>query len=124
MTDQTTEPVTYQQETVTKQKNPRRIEQGRRLVEYNRRKKEELKCLNEQITKQDGIEHKPKPNTNTYVYVSALSVFGLAIGGYLLYGKFKKPEQTLTDVPTPPVLKTSTEPKRDIFWNALIMSIL
>ena len=77
------EPVTYQQETVTKQKNPLRIEQGRKLVEYNRRKKEELKCLNEQITKQDGIEHKPKPNTNTYVYVSALSAFGLAIGGYL-----------------------------------------
>ena len=115
MTDQTTEPVTQQQETVTKQKNPLRVEQGRRLVEYNHRKKEELKQLNEQITKQDGIEHKPKPDTNTYVYVSALSAFGLAIGGYLLYSKFKKPEQTLIDVPTPPVLKTSTEPKRDIF---------
>ena len=109
------EPVTQQQETVMKQKNPLRIEQGRRLVEYNHRKKEEPKHLNEQITKQDGIEHKPKPNTNTYVYVSALSAFGLAIGRYLLYSKFKKPEQTLTDVPTPPVLKTSTEPKRDIF---------
>ena len=47
------EPVTQQQETVTKQKNPLRIEQGRKLVEYNRRKKEELKWLNEQITKQD-----------------------------------------------------------------------
>ena len=85
------------------------------MVEYNRRKKEELKQLNEQITKQDGTEHKPKPDTNTYVYVSALSAFGLAIGGYLLYSKFKKPEQTLIDVPTPPVLKTSTELKRDIF---------
>ena len=29
MTDQTTEPVTQQQETVTKRKNPLRIEQGR-----------------------------------------------------------------------------------------------
>ena len=115
MTDQITEPVTQQQETLMKQKNPLRIEQGRRLVEYNRHKKEELKRLNEQITKQDGIEHKPKPNTNTYVYVSALSAFGLAIGGYLLHSKFKKPEQTLIDVPTPPVFKTSTEPKRDIF---------
>ena len=114
MTDQTTEPVTQQQETVTKQKNPLRIEQGRRSVEYSHRKKEELKHLNEQSTKQDGIEHKPKPNTNTYVYVSALSAFGLAMGGYLLHSKFKKPEQTLIDVPTPPVLKTSTEPKRDI----------
>ena len=63
MTDQTTEPVTQQQETVTKQKNPLRIEQGKKLVEYNGRKKEELKCLNEQITKQDNIaEHKPKSN--------------------------------------------------------------
>ena len=65
------EPVTQQQETVTKQKNPLRIEQGRKLVEYNKRKKEELKHLNEQITKQDDMaQHKPKPDTNTYVYVS------------------------------------------------------
>ena len=87
--------------------------QGRRLVEYNHHKKEELKCLNEQITEQDHIDHKPRSDTNTYVYVSTLSVFGLAIGGYFLYSKFKKPEQTLTDVPTPPVLKSSTEPKRN-----------
>ena len=87
MTDQTTRPVTQQQETVTKEKNPLRIEQGKRLVEYNRRKKEELKLLNEQIIKQDGMEHKPKPNTNDYVYVGGLSLFGLAIGGYLLYSK-------------------------------------
>ena len=100
MTDQTTEPVTQQQETVTKQKNPLRIKQGKRLVEYNRRKKEELKRLNEQITKQDGIEHKPRTDTNNYVYVGSLSLFGLAIGGYLLYGKFNKPGQTLINVPT------------------------
>ena len=92
MTDQTTEPVTQQQETVTKQKNPLRIEQGRRLVEYNRHKKEELKRLNEQITKQDGIDHKPRSDMNNYVYVSGLSLVGLAIGGYLLYSKFKRPE--------------------------------
>ena len=89
------------------------------MVEYNRRKKEELKCLNEQITKRDGIEHKPKPYTNNYVYVGGLSLFGLAMGGYLLYSKLKKPEQNLTDVPPPPVnvynAKTNTEPKRDIF---------
>ena len=72
MTDQTTGPVTQKQETVTKQKNPLRIEQGKKLVEYNHHKKEELKQLNEQITKQDGIEHKPKPDTNTYM--SAVSV--------------------------------------------------
>ena len=109
------ETLTQQQETVTKQKNPLRIEQGRKLVEYNRRKKEELKYLNEQITKQDGIDNKPRTDANNYVYAGGLSLLGLAIGGYLLYSKFKKPEQTLIDVRTPPVSKTSTEPKRDIF---------
>ena len=92
------------------------MKQGKRLVEYNHHKKEELKHLNEQITKQDGMmEHKCWTDTNNYVYVSRLSVFGLAISGYLLFSKFKKPEQTLIDVPTPPVAKTNTEPERDIF---------
>ena len=86
------------------------------MVEYNKRKKEELKRLNEQITKQDDIaEHKPRPDTNAYIYAGGLSVFGLAIGGYLLYSKFKKQKQNLIDVPPPPVPKTSTVPKRDIF---------
>ena len=86
------------------------------MVEYNKRKKEELKHLNEQITKQDNMaEHKPMSDTNTYVYAGGLSVLGLAISGYLLYSKFKKQEQNLIDVPPPPVVKTSTEPKRDIF---------
>ena len=77
------EPVTQQQETVTKQKNPLRIEQGKKLVEYNKHKKEKLKQLNEQITKQEDIaEHKHRPNTSTYVYAGSLSVLGLAIGGY------------------------------------------
>ena len=115
MTDKTKEPVTQQQETSTKQKNPLRIEQGRKLVEFNCRKKEELKRLNEQITKQDGIEHKPRSDTNTYVYAGGLSLLGLAIGGYLFYNKFKKPEQNLINVPQPPVnvynAKTNTEPK-------------
>ena len=116
MADQTAETVTQQsQETVTKQKNPLRIEQGRKLVEYNKRKKEELKRLNDQITKQDNIDHKPRTDSNYYVYVSGLSVLGLAIGRYLLYSKFKKPERKLIDVPPPLVVKTSTEPKRDIF---------
>ena len=84
--------MTKQQETVTKQRNPLRIEQGKRLVEYNHCKKEELKHLNEQITKQDGIEHKPKPDTNNYVYVGSLSAFGLVIGGCLLYSKKKQNE--------------------------------
>ena len=86
------------------------------MVEYNKRKKEELKRLNEQITKQDDIaEHKLRPNTSPYVYTSGLSVLGLAICGYLLYSKFKKSEQNLIDAPPPPMLKASTEPKRNIF---------
>ena len=94
MTDQITKPVTQQQETVTKQKNPLRIEQGKKLVECNKRKKEELKRLNEQITKQDNIaEHKCRPDTSTYVYAGSLSELALAIGGYLLYNKFKKQER-------------------------------
>ena len=102
-----TEPVTQQQEAVTKQKNPLRIEQGKKLVEYNKRKKEELKCLNEQITKRGNmVDHKPKPDTSTYVYAGGLRVLGLAIGGYLLYNKFKKQKQNLIDVPPPPVPKT------------------
>ena len=109
------ETVTQQQETVTKQKNTLRIEQGKKLVEYNCRKKEELKRLNEQITKQDGIEHKPKPDMSTYVYASTLSAFGLAIDGYLLYSKLKKPERSPFNITPRTVGKNSTEPKRDIF---------
>ena len=118
MSDQTTETVIQQQETITKQKNPPRIEHAKRLVEYDRRKKEELKRLNERITKQDGIEHRPKPDTNNHVYVGVLSSFVLAIGGYLLYRKFKKPKQTLIDVPPPSNVSnvnTKIELKRDIF---------
>ena len=50
MADQTTETVNQQKQvTITKQKNPLRVKQGKRLVEYNCRKKEELKHLNEQM---------------------------------------------------------------------------
>ena len=86
------------------------------MVEYNKHKKEELRCLNEQITKQDGmIEHKPGTDTNNYVHVRSYCVLGLGIGFYILYSKFKKPKQKLIDVPAPPVVKTNTEPKTDIF---------
>ena len=99
------------QETVTKQKNPLRVEQGRKLVEYNKRKKEELKRLNEQITKQDAIEYKPGTDSNNYVYAGGLSLLALAIGGYLLYNKFKKPERKLIDIPPPLVVNTNHESK-------------
>ena len=80
------ETVNQQQETVTKQKNLLRIEQGRRFVGYNRRKKEELKRLNEQITKQDDmVEHKPIELSNSYSHISGVSVLGIAIAGYLVH---------------------------------------
>ena len=44
-----------------------------------------------------------------------LSLFALAIGSYLLYNKFKKLERKLIDIAPPPMVKTNTEPKRDIF---------
>ena len=67
-----TDPVIQQQETVTKQKNPLRVERGRRLVEHNCRKKEELKQLNEQITKQYSVDHKLSSDTSNYVYGGGL----------------------------------------------------
>ena len=120
MENQKTETVTQQkQETVAKQKNPLRIEQGKRLVEYNRLKKEELKNLNKRIMKQDDmVEHKPVEVSNSCLYISGVSVIGLAIVGYLLCSKFKKPEQSLIDVPPPcnvSNVNTKIEPKRDIF---------
>ena len=120
MADQTTETVNQQkQETITKQKNALRVEQGKRLVEYNRCKKEELKHLNELITKQDNmVEHKPKEPSNNYLCISGVGVVGLAIVEYLLYNKFKKLEQNLVDVPSPANVShanTKIELKRDIF---------
>ena len=61
------------------------------------------------------VEHKPRSDMNNYVYASGLSVFALVISGYLLNSKFKKPERKLIDVPAPPMVKTNTEPKGDIF---------
>ena len=89
------------------------------MVEYNHRKKEELKHLNEQITKQDDmIECKPIELSNNCLYISGVSIVGIAIAGYLLYKKFKRPKQNLIDVPSPSNvsnLNTKIELKRDIF---------
>ena len=103
MADQTTETVNQQkQETITKQINPVRVEQRKRFLDYNHRKKRELKNLNEQITKRyNMIEHKPEEPSNNSLYISGVSVVGLAIIGYLLYNKFKKSKQNLIDLPPP-----------------------
>ena len=96
-----------------------RVEQGKRLVEHNHHKQQELKHLNEQITKQDDmIELKPEEPSNNYLYISGVSVVGLAIARYLLYNKFEKQEQNLINVPSPANVShanTKNEPNRDIF---------
>ena len=64
------------------------------------------------------IERKPVELSNNYLYISGVSVVGLARIGYLLYNKFKKQEQNLIDVPPPSnVSHANTEIKltRDIF---------
>ena len=64
------------------------------------------------------VEHKPVELSNNYFNISGVSVVGIAIAGYLLYKKFKRPEQNLIDVPPPSNvsnLNTKIEPKRDIF---------
>ena len=92
MADQTTETVNQQkQEIITKPKNHLRVEQEKRLVKYNRCKKQELKKSNEQITNQANmIGHKPEEPSNNNLYISVVSVTGLPIVGYLLYNKFTR----------------------------------
>ena len=94
MEDQTTEAVNKKkQETITKQKNPLRVEKGKRLAKYNHRKKQELKDLNKQITKQDDTtERKPVQLNNNYLYISGVSFVGLTIAGYLLCNKIQETE--------------------------------
>ena len=82
------------QETITKQKNPLRVEQGKGLVEYNHHEKQKCMILNEQITTQDDmIECKPDEPSNNHLYISDVSVVGLAIVGYLLYNKYKNQDK-------------------------------
>ena len=70
------------------------------------------------LQKQDDmIEHKPVELSNNYLYISSVSVVGLAIVGYPLYNKFKEPKQNLIDLPplaTVSHVNTKIGPKRDI----------
>ena len=64
------------------------------------------------------IEHKPEEPSNDYRYIRGVSVVGLAIIGYLLCNKFRKPKQNLIDIPPPSNVShanTKIKPKRDIF---------
>ena len=46
------------------------------------------------------VEHKPIELTNNYLYISGVSVVGIATAGYLFYKKFKRSEQNCIDVPS------------------------
>ena len=64
------------------------------------------------------VERKPGELSNNYLYISGVSAIGLAVVGYLLYNKFKKPEQNVIDLQPPSNVSnvnTKIEPKRDIF---------
>ena len=70
MADQTMETVNQQkQETITNQKIPMRAERRIRLVEYNCRKKQELKTLNEQITKQDDMRVRKPVELSSILFI-------------------------------------------------------
>ena len=68
------------------------------------------------------VEHKPVELSNNYLYISGVSVVGIAIAGYLLHNKFKRPEQNLIDVPLPSNI-SNVNTKIDIFEMYLKISI-
>ena len=70
------------------------------------------------MKRDDLVECEPVELSHNYPYISDVSVIGLAVGGHLLYSKFKKPEQNLINIPPPSSvsnLSTKIELKRDIF---------
>ena len=72
------------------------------------------------------VEHKPAELSNNYLYISDVSVVGIAIAGYLLYRKFKRPEQNLIGLSPPSNISnvnTKIELKRDIFEMYLKISV-
>ena len=99
---------------VTKPKNPLRVEQGRKLVEYNRRKKDELKRLNDHITNQEREEHKViKQEGNSYKYIG-IGVGLLLVGGYIMYNQVIPVLSKKTQPTEEPKIVTS-KPRKDIF---------
>ena len=72
----------------------------------------------DQKKQDDMIEHRPIELYNNYLYISGVSVVGIAVAGYLLYNKFKRPEQNSIGVPLPSNIgnvNAKIGPKRDIF---------
>ena len=106
-------------ETVTKAKNEGRVAAGKRLVEWNRKKKEDLLKNKAQEPSQVTVSENQEPNqvavsgnqvlSSYMVQYGALAVILLAIGGYIYYTH----KQAAKVEPTPE--KTAPEKKRKIY---------
>ena len=73
-------------------KEPKKVEAGKRLAEYNRRKREEL-------AKAQKIESKPKPTSSQYYGAGAvMAVVALGILGYCAYRSKKGDTTKVTSV--------------------------
>ena len=106
-------------ETVTKAKNEGRVAAGKRLVEWNRKKKEDLLKNKAQEPNQVAASGNQVPNqvdasenqvlSSYMVQYGALAIILLAIGGYIYYTR----KQAVVVEPTPK--KTAPEKKRKIY---------
>ena len=109
-------------ETITKPKSEGRVAAGKRLVEWNRKKKEDLLKNKAQEPSQVAVSENQEPNqvgvsgnqvlSSYMVQYGALAVILLAIGGYIYYTR----KQAVVVEPTPekpeavPVRKTPRFP--------------
>ena len=106
-------------ETVTKAKNEGRVAAGKRLVEWNRKKKEDLLKNKAQEPSQVTVSKNQEPNqidacvnqvlSSYMVQYGALAIILLAIGGYVYYTR----KQAVVVEPTPE--KIAPEKKRKIY---------
>ena len=86
-------------EQVTKSKNEGRVAAGKRLVEWNRKNKENLVKNKEQVESSDptrdaGDQQEPQSQTSTVVYGGALAI--VVVIGVALYVYRKKPAPLTT----------------------------
>ena len=90
-------------EQVTKSKNEGRVAAGKRLVEWNRKNKENLVKNKEQVESSDptrdaGDQQEPQSQTSTVVYGGALAI---VVIGVALYVYRKKPAPPTTSAAPP-----------------------
>ena len=97
-------------EQVTKPKSKGRVAAGKRLVEWNRKHKEDLLKNREQVaisdpTRDAGDQQEPQSQTSTVVYGGALAI--VVVIGVALYIYRKKP--------APPTTSPAPSNNDDIF---------